>query len=317
MQSSINPVQVFIKLLCTSFEPREIICWVGSILTICISIGVIIYQIQKQKKLIPVLISTTVTNIILLSSFYGIIEVGKNKAQTFWGAMDTTSFLFLSIFVKVLLAFLIFILIHLMLHPSELSGFVAKIMGLELSFKKEVKNALKDFEQAQKQIEYITALNKATVEFIAPSFEEQILKSTKSIGEEIRSIVKDILLSIYNSKSKVTIDVIPITEEAITALDIHIAAQVRLDCRKNINVGNVYDDTLGIAVFRGSLEDGETVIILDARNADCLLTEGELSAAFNLYLSISTIMTWAQAHQDCLTLLEHTEVKKGENLDGC
>ncbi len=37
----------------------------------------------------------------------------------------------------------------------------------------------------------------------------------------------------------------------------------------------------------------------------------------NLYLSISTIMAWAQAHQDCLTLLERTEVKKGENLDGC
>lgn len=86
---------------------------------------------------------------------------------------------------------------------------------------------------------------------------------------------------------------------------------------ENINVGNVYDDTLGIAVFRGNLEDDETVIILDARNADCLLTEGELSAASNLYLSISTIMTWARAHQDCLTLLERTELKKGEHLDGC
>ncbi len=215
------------------------------------------------------------------------------------------------------MAFLIFILVHFMLHPDHLTGFVAKIIGLELSFKKEVKNALKDFEQAQKQIEYMTALNKATVEFIAPPFEDKILQSPKSIGEEIRSIVEDILLSIYDSKSKVIIHVIPITEEVIAALDIHIAAKTRLDCRKNMNVGNVYDDTLGIVVFRGNHKDDETVLILDARNANCLLTEGELSATSNLYLSIATIMTWAQAHQDCLRLLERTEVKKGEYLDGC
>ena len=95
MQNFINQNKVFIKLLFTSFEPREIICWAGSILTIFISIGVIIYHIQKQKKLIPVLIYTTVTNIILLSSFYGIMEVGKNKSRTFWALIDITSFLFL------------------------------------------------------------------------------------------------------------------------------------------------------------------------------------------------------------------------------
>jgi hypothetical protein len=246
---------------------------------------------------------------------YGIMETGKNTSQIFWGIIDITSFLFLSIFLKVLLAFLIFILIQLMLHPDDLTEFVAKIFGLELSVKKakEVKNALKDFEQAQKQIEYMTALNKATVEFIAPSFEDQILKSPKSIGEEIRSIVKDILLSIYNSQSKVTIQVISITDQAIDALDEHIAAHIRLDCRKNINVGNVYDDMLGIAVFRGNLADDETIIVLDAGNAGCLLTEGELSAASNLYLSISTIMTWAGAHHDCLTLLGPIEVEEGGN----
>jgi hypothetical protein len=316
MPSFISQNIVFIKSLCRSLsKPGEIICLAGSILTVFISIGITIYYIRKQKKIISILIYAIVTNVILLSSFYGIMGIGENKSQAFWGIIDITSFLFLSIFLKVLLAFLIFVLIQLMLHPDDLSEFVAKIFGLELSVKKakEVKNALKDFEQAQKQIEYMTALNKATVEFIAPSFEDQILKSPKSIGEEIRSIIKDILLSIYNSKSKVTIHVIPLTDQAIDALDDHIAAHVRLDCRKNINVGNVYDDILGIAVFRGNLEDDETVIILDARNADCLLTEGELSAASNLYLSISTIMTWAQAHQDCLTLLDHIEIKEGEN----
>jgi hypothetical protein len=84
MQSFISRNIVLIKLLWRSLPgPGEIICWAGSILTILISIGVVIYHIQKRKKLIPVLIYATVTNIILLSSFYGIMEVGENKSQTF------------------------------------------------------------------------------------------------------------------------------------------------------------------------------------------------------------------------------------------
>ncbi|HBE78591.1 MAG TPA: hypothetical protein DDW65_12570, partial [Firmicutes bacterium] len=60
MQSFINRNMVLIKLLWRSLsEPGEIICWAGSILTILISIGVVIYHIQKQKKLMPVLIYAT------------------------------------------------------------------------------------------------------------------------------------------------------------------------------------------------------------------------------------------------------------------
>ncbi len=89
---------VFIKLLSISSELREAVCWLGFVLAIVISLGVIIVHIQKRKRLVPVLISVTVTNIILLSSFYGIIELGKNKPQSFWSVIDGTSFLFLSIF---------------------------------------------------------------------------------------------------------------------------------------------------------------------------------------------------------------------------
>lgn len=36
------------------------------------------------------------------------------------------------------------------------------------------------------------------------------------------------------------------------------------------------------------------VIIIDARNADCLITAGEIDAISTMYLSIATIISWAE-----------------------
>jgi hypothetical protein len=261
-------------------------------LTILSTLGIVIYAICKNKKTSSVLITALITDVILISSFYGIMNVGK--AKNLWSLIDTPSYLFLSIFLKVLLAFIIYILVQLMIHPENLSEFATKLFGVEFSFKKEVKNALKDFEQAKKQIKYLSDLNNITAEYIAQPFETKILNGTKPIGEEIRLVIKDFLLSVYDSNSKVNVTVVSITDETINNLDEHIAALVRINIEKNVNnFSDVYDDVIGIAVFRETLKNDETLIIMDARNADCIFTVGEIDAISNMYLSIATIISWA------------------------
>jgi hypothetical protein len=282
------------------FNPLSWFCIIGSVLIFIITLGIIIYAFKKQKKMTPILIYAMVTDIIIISSLYGIMGVGHTKSL--WSIFDISSFLFLSIFFKVLLAFLIYVLIRLMTHPENLTEFVAKIFGIELSFKQQVNNALENFENAKKQITYISAINEATVELISSKFEDQILDSEK-IGEEIRRVVKDILLSVYNSSSNVVVYVISLSDQAISNLEEHLAALVRINCQKDIDICTVYDDRIGIGVYRGNLEDDETVIILDATKADYIFTDGEITAASNLYLSVSTIITWAQDYRDMRTLI--------------
>ena len=137
-----------------------------------------------------------------------------------------------------------------MIHPENLTEFAAKLFGVEFSFKKEVKNAIKDFEQAKKQIKYLSDLNNITAEYIVQPFEEKILQGTQSIGEEIRCTVRDFLLSVYDSNSKVKVTVIQITDEAINNLDEHIAALIRINMKKDENnLSIVYDGVLGIHRF--------------------------------------------------------------------
>ena len=284
--------------------------WLCTVATLIITIGCIGYAYEKQKKMVPVFISALVSNYILISSFYAIMEVGKPK--TLWEVLDGSAFFGLSVLLKTIFAFIILALVRLMLHPENLNEFVAKVFNIEISFKQHVDNALGNFEDAKKQMANISAINEAQVELISSTFENPILDST-NVAAEIRLTVKNVLFSIYDSASKVIVHVIPFQEQPIDGLGDEIAALVRLNYKKEGDICKIYHNKIGIGIYHSEANDEGAIIVLDARNADYPLTLGELNAASNLYISISSIITFAGDSRDLRTAISQFQRNGGLN----
>lgn len=206
------------------------------------------------------------------------------------------SLIYIVIFaLKLLIGFWIMAILMGIFKPEKISEIGAKIFGLELShkFSQETMNKVDSgLEKLQFQLDIITALNEAMLNYIATPFEDAILNSENK-ADKIRQIVKDILLTVYAELPKVKIDVLPLETDYINNLPEHIAAYVRLLIDEGLDVVQVPLKSVGIGIHHGT-EGQATLIVINTREQNYEISLAEITCASNLFVAISTIIDWAR-----------------------
>jgi hypothetical protein len=124
--------------------------------------------------------------------------------------------------------------------------------------------------------------------FISSPFEKIILEAENHYNE-IRQIVYDKLSNIYRELPDIKIYVIPLIKEKIDLLPDRIATIVREKNREEVNSAQVEYEKIGVSIHLGT-EGAATVIVIDATDQNYDLSLAEISAAGNLFVSITLVI---------------------------
>ena len=200
----------------------------------------------------------------------------------------------LIILIQILIASWIIALLSGLFNPDRIAEFGAKFFGFELSHKYapgQINYIATGLETLEMQIELIANLNKATLDYIAGPFENAILNAENQ-ANKIRQVVKDVLVKNYEPLPLVKVYVLPLTEAAFQSLPERVASTVRLLNDEGIDISQVEFDTVGVSIHHGSEELGTTIII-DGTDQGYEVTLAELFSASNFFVSLSTIIDWA------------------------
>lgn len=281
-----------------------------TIITIVISVGFLIWYYQRTrrftencknaitvekawKKFYFILLGIAILSFALISSYYIFFSPIKSP-QNAWQLVNPSIMFLLIILIQILIASWIIALLAGLFNPDRIAEFGAKFFGFEISHKYapgQIDYIANGLENLEMQIKIIANLNKATLDYIAGPFENTILNSI-SQANKIRQVVRDILIKNYEPLPLVKIYVIPLTEIEFQNLPERIASTVRLLNDEGIDVSQIEFDTVGISIHHGS-EDLGTAIIIDGTEQEYEVTLAELFSAGNFFVSISTIIDWA------------------------
>ena len=208
--------------------------------------------------------------------------------------LTPTAIFLLSSFVTAFLGFLmvmVFTVILSLLRPGHISEFGAKILGIELSYKRDALNGEKTLSETGAQLDSVTDLIEKTLEYLAGPFEPPILKEADQ-ADAIRSVVRDVLVNAYYKRPKVQIHVVPLTDDGLVSLGERLAAVVRREIN-GIEVTTTVHRTVGLGIHYGT-EGLNTAIVIDTAQEGRAISTAEICAASVLFVAVSTAISWAQ-----------------------
>lgn len=266
--------------------------WIATIVTTMIILSFLTLFKRKQVNLWFSYLMAIMTDFILISTYYDfyVMKVGGPKGA--WAWISGSLIFLLVIFLKVLLCFIIYSLIVFMAKPENMSEFVAKFCGIEIQYKRNVNSALENMKESKRQIEFITAINDAMLQFLSSSFEQQIVFAD-DIYEKIRDEVRTILEAVY-VKTAIEIFVIPISDEGYQVLERKLKSLVKLKYNRGYDIATIDRDRIGIGIYRAGGGINDSAIVIDTTKEGYTLTAAEMASISNLYVAISTIINWAQ-----------------------
>lgn len=191
--------------------------------------------------------------------------------------------------------FKVFTMLPLGIQSDSITEFVAKFFGFEIQFKKnseKIDSALNDMLESKKQMNFVADLNKYTLELISSDFEENILNAD-NMNERIRENIEGILEKVYLN-TKVKYYVIPINNSGYESLSPKLARLVRYEYNNKYDRVTILKNRIGIGTYRAGGDNNDSAILIDTTEENYTLTPAEMSAISNLYVSIATVISWAQ-----------------------
>ena len=249
-------------------------------------------KIKKTPKLLP-----TVGIVLLALSLYtsrNILSNRPNAPKDWWELLSSTGlYLFSSLatFWVFFLVLLTMAVIYNLLRPGHITEFGAKFLGFEISYKRQITEAVQELREYAVQIDTITDLNENMLEYIAKAFEEDILK-TKDQAATIRQKVHELLLDVYFEQKEVKVFVQPLTDDGINSLGDKLAALIRGQIKPEQDVTTTMHNTVGIGIHYGT-EGLDTVIVIDTTSEGRKISPAEITAASALFVAVATAIDWA------------------------
>ncbi len=265
------------------------------IMTIIAALVTVYFYLRQNKDKPKALIITSATLIaVALIGSYDVLLYGGGKGALNSEILFQTPVVFLLlVFLQLLIGFWIVVIVVGLFKPDRISEMGAKFFGVEIShkFTEGVQTAKTSLEKLEDQLDIISNLNEATLEFVASPFEESIL-AAESQADKIREVVRDLLQKVYYHYPEIKILVLPLTEAGMSALGERLAGPIRLLWNEGVDLTQVECGTVGIGIHHGT-EDLSTMIIIDGTAGNYEVSNAEICAASNFFISLSTIIEWA------------------------
>lgn len=256
------------------------------------------YTAKAWDKMMMVLLGTLILTFSFITSFH-ILTTPIQDIRSAWMLVNSSVAFLIVVFIKVLLCSWIIALIAGLMKPDRLSEFAAKFFGFEITQKyapEQIKAIDQTLDDMQARINMLSILTKETMDYIASSFEGVIVADERPV-EKIREVVQYTLQSAYYNYDKVTIYVVPLTEEGIRSLPEHLYPLVKKRADERVDLSIVEKKTVGIGVHYGN-EELSTVIVMDGTLRHYEITLPEIYTASNFFIAVSTIATWASMVSD-------------------
>ena len=270
----------------------------GTIGIVLLFIVLSFFFIKNKNLWGTISIGILIIAVSLICSYSALFKNVSKPKDLFSFISPSIIFIFI-FFIALLILFWILMLIVGIFNRERITEFGAKIFGVELSHKfatEDLVLAKEGYDKLELQIAIINALNTQVLEFISTPFENFILESKdKPSSDIIRKIVAGVLNEVYSSYNPgICIYVIPLKD--IESLDDFLATIIYKYLPKVVSnfSTTTYNDKIGIGVHLGEEEELNTVIIIDTINTDYQLSLSEICIASSLFVSLSTIIDWAE-----------------------
>lgn len=248
-------------------------------------------NVKSRKNAVNKFRVTLIGTIIIVYALVNSYKVYFTRIENFsntWPLVTPSILFALVFFINILLLSWAFSLLSSILNPERVAEFGAKFFGFEVNQKYLPVRIQEDLEKVDIQLKVIADINATILEYISSPFEKNILEA-ENYYDEIRQIVYDKLSNIYKELPGIIIYVLPLNMEEINSLPDRIATIVREKIREGVNSTQVEYEKIGISIHLGT-EGAATTIVIDAMDENYDLSLAEISAAGNLFVSITLVV---------------------------